>query len=101
MLCGMRRFVVVTCTCWLALCNAEVSNTYPLAFGMTPDEAAAAIGSPLTPLVQRRGNEIYEHDIRPQVEADNKGKYIAIDIETGAWEMDNSEMAASDRLPDA
>ena len=62
MLCGMRRFVVVTCTCWLALCNAEVSNTYPLAFGMTPDEAAAAIGSPLIPLVQRRGDEIYVVD---------------------------------------
>jgi len=42
----------------------------------------------------RRGNEIYERDIRPQVEADNKGKYVAIDIETGAWEMDASEITA-------
>lgn len=53
----------------------------------------------------RRGNEIYERDIRPQVEADNKGKYVAIDIETGTWEMDASEMTASGRLrqrvPDA
>ncbi len=53
----------------------------------------------------RRGNEIYERDIRHQVEADNKGKYVAIDIETGAWEMDASEIAAGDRLrlrvPDA
>lgn len=53
----------------------------------------------------RQGNEIYERDIRPLVEADNKGKYIAIDIETGAWEMDPSEIAAGDRLrtriPDA
>jgi len=32
----------------------------------------------------RRGNEIYERDIRPYVEADNRGKYVAIDIETGA-----------------
>ena len=46
----------------------------------------------------RRGNEIYERDIRPQVEADNKGKYVAIDIETVAWEMDASEIAAGDRL---
>jgi len=53
----------------------------------------------------RRGNEIYERDIRPQVETDNKGKFVAIDIETGAWEMDADEMVARDRLfarvPDA
>lgn len=53
----------------------------------------------------RRGDEIYDHDIRPQVEANNFGKYVAIDIETGAWEMDESEIAAGDRLrlriPDA
>ncbi len=33
-----------------------------------------------------------------QVEAGNRGKYVAIDIETGAWEMDASEMAANERL---
>jgi hypothetical protein len=46
----------------------------------------------------RRGDEIYNRDIRPQVEADNKGKYVAIDIETGAWEMDADELAACNRL---
>lgn len=55
--------------------------------------------------IARRGIEIYERAIRSQVEADNKGKYVAIDIETGAWEMDASEIAAGDRLrlrvPDA
>lgn len=53
----------------------------------------------------RRGNEIYQSDIRQQVEADNLGKYVAIDIETGEWEMDISEIDAGDRLrvriPDA
>ncbi|HZT40690.1 MAG TPA: hypothetical protein VFA07_00805 [Chthonomonadaceae bacterium] len=53
----------------------------------------------------RRETEIYERDIRPQVEADNKGNYVAIHIETGIWEMDADEIAASDRLlahhPDA
>ena len=53
----------------------------------------------------RRGNEIYERDVRRLVEADNKGKYVAIDIESGEWEMDSNEMAAGDRLrsriPDA
>jgi hypothetical protein len=28
----------------------------------------------------RRGDEIYERDIRPVVEAENKGKFVAIDI---------------------
>jgi hypothetical protein len=53
----------------------------------------------------RRGNEIYERDIRPQMEADHNGEYVAIDIETGSWEMDADQVAASDRLrariPDA
>lgn len=28
----------------------------------------------------------------------NEGKYVAIDIETGDYEMDTDELAASDRL---
>ncbi|PSB18172.1 hypothetical protein C7B76_08690 [filamentous cyanobacterium CCP2] len=53
----------------------------------------------------RRGDEIYESQVRPQVEQDNHGKIVAIDIETGAFEVDQSEIAACDRLeahhPDA
>ena len=53
----------------------------------------------------RRGDEIYESQVRPQVEAANYGKIVAIDIETGAWEIDTSEINASKRLetryPDA
>ena len=40
----------------------------------------------------------HENDIRPIVEKDNEGKYVAIDIESGAYEMDEDEIAASDRL---
>jgi hypothetical protein len=46
----------------------------------------------------RRGDAIYEKDIGPVVEADNKGKFVAIDIETGAFEPAADELAASDRL---
>lgn len=46
----------------------------------------------------RLGDEIYERDIRPQVERDNLGKIVAIDIETGTWEMDANEITASARL---
>jgi hypothetical protein len=53
----------------------------------------------------RRGNEIYDRDTLAQVEADHRGEYVAIDIETGAWEMDADELVAGDRLvtriPDA
>lgn len=44
------------------------------------------------------GNEIYERTIRSLVEADHKGKYVAIDIETEAWEIDADEIVAGDRL---
>jgi hypothetical protein len=46
----------------------------------------------------RRGDAIYERDLRPCVERGNEGKYVAIDIETGAYEIDVDELAASDRL---
>jgi hypothetical protein len=46
----------------------------------------------------RRGNAIYERDIRPLVEPKHNGMFIVIDIETGAYEVDANELAASDRL---
>jgi hypothetical protein len=53
----------------------------------------------------RRGDEIFERDLRPHVEVGNEGKFIVIDIETGAYEIDADELVASDRLlarhPDA
>jgi hypothetical protein len=53
----------------------------------------------------RRGQEIYERTIRPRVEAGNEGKFVAIDIETGAYEIDSDDYTATERLlarePDA
>ena len=53
----------------------------------------------------RRGDEIYERIVRPQVEAANQGKIVSIDIETGAFEVADDVLIASDRLlaryPDA
>lgn len=46
----------------------------------------------------RRGDALYERDIRPAVEVENDGKFVAIDIETGDYEVDADELAASDRL---
>ncbi len=53
----------------------------------------------------RMGDEIYYRDIRAIVEPENKDKYVAIDIETGEWEIDVDQIVAGDRLririPDA
>jgi hypothetical protein len=46
----------------------------------------------------RRGDAIYESQVQSQVEEGNHGKVVAIDIETGAFEVDASEIAACDRL---
>ncbi|MGV0028743.1 hypothetical protein [Phormidesmis priestleyi] len=53
----------------------------------------------------RRGDEIYESQVRPQVEEGNHGKIVAIDIETGAFEVADDIVTASKhllaKLPDA
>jgi hypothetical protein len=53
----------------------------------------------------QRGNEIYESQVRPQIEVGNHGKIVAIDVETGAFEVADTPMLAVDRLyerqPDA
>jgi hypothetical protein len=55
--------------------------------------------------VVARGEEIYDRDIRPKVEAMNKGKFIVIDIETGEFEIDDRDVQATKRAlakrPDA
>lgn len=53
----------------------------------------------------RRGDAIYEEKIRPLLKPSDKGKYVAIDIETGEYEIGRSQLAVIDRLdariPDA
>jgi len=53
----------------------------------------------------QRGDQIYETQIRQRVESGNRGKVVAIDLETGDFEVDMREISACDRLetrhPDA
>ena len=53
----------------------------------------------------RRGDEMYERHIRPHVEMTHHGKVVAIDIDSGAYVVDDNALAASERLcaqhPDA
>ena len=46
----------------------------------------------------KAGDEIYESQVRPQVETGDRGKIVPIDIQTAAFEVDASEIAACDRL---
>ena len=46
----------------------------------------------------RRGTELYEHGIRQQVEVDHFGEIVAIDIETGDFEIALKTLAAAHRL---
>ena len=53
----------------------------------------------------RRGDDIYERLVRPHVEVGNLGKIVAIDVDTGAFEVAEDTLTASQRLlaryPDA
>ena len=53
----------------------------------------------------RLGKEMYEQRVRPLVEAGNRGKIVAIDIDTGAFELADDLVTAGHRLfarlPDA
>ena len=53
----------------------------------------------------RRGDEIYDSQVRSQVEENDRGRIVAIDIETGAFEVADEILTATDRLferyPDA
>ena len=48
--------------------------------------------------IGRRGEAIYEQHIRPLVEAENHGKYVTINIETGEWEMGEESSLLTRRL---
>jgi hypothetical protein len=46
----------------------------------------------------RRGDALVENKVRPQLKANDEDKFVAIDIETGEYELDANEMKAADRL---
>ncbi len=47
--------------------------------------------------IATRGRAIYERNLRATIEADNFNKFVIIDIETGDYEIDSDDFAASDR----
>ena len=53
----------------------------------------------------RLGDQIYERDIRPQVERTHHGQIVAIDVDSGDYAIGDTGLAAAERLlaqaPDA
>jgi hypothetical protein len=88
----MRQFVVVIAICWLSICNSDAPNTLPLAFGMKPDEASAALGLPLTYDSGRGGNEIYVADGSASIPGFySVGKQLVLKFHNGSltgWKYD-------------
>lgn len=55
--------------------------------------------------IARRGEEIYERDLRARVEPVRRGEFLVIDVQTGDYEVAEEDLDASERLlerrPDA
>lgn len=53
----------------------------------------------------RRGTALYEQQVRPQVETGNRGRIVALDVDSGAFEVAEDSLTASQHLlgrcPDA
>ncbi len=56
--------------------------------------------APTLPLEEtaRLGDEIYERDIRRQVEDDHHGEIVAIDVDSGDFAIADAALAAADAL---
>lgn len=53
----------------------------------------------------RRGDALYEQQVRPQVEDTSRGRVVALDVDTGSFEVADDTLTASRQLlarhPDA
>ena len=65
-----------------------------------PTQKAADRKLPTRPRdeIARLGDEVYERDIRPQVEVGHHGEYVANDDDSGSWAISNDLRAAAKRL---
>ncbi len=48
--------------------------------------------------VARLGAEVFDHQVRPTLRPEDEGKFVALDIETGDYELDEDDYAAVTRL---
>jgi hypothetical protein len=45
-----------------------------------------------------RGDTVYEKIVAPRLKPEDTGRFVALDIDTGEFEIDNDELTACDRL---
>ena len=46
----------------------------------------------------RLGTEVFNHQVRPALRPEDDGKFVAIDVRTGEFEIDADDYAAVSRL---
>lgn len=46
----------------------------------------------------RRGNDAFARRVRPALRPEDEGKFVAIDVESGSYEVDEDDHAAVTRL---
>ena len=65
------------------------------------------VSGPITPAkgpggraeeIARRGTEVYDREVQPKLVPEDKGKFVAVDIGTGDYELDNDDYTAVMRL---
>ena len=50
--------------------------------------------------IARRGTDVYERLVKPKLRPADNGKFVAVDINTGEYEIDEDDCAAMMRLED-
>jgi hypothetical protein len=55
--------------------------------------------------IARRGREVYEREIRREVDPEHRGRFLVLDVRSGDYEIADDDLDASEqlleRLPDA
>ena len=55
--------------------------------------------------IARRGREVYEREVRREVEPEHRGRFLVLDVRSGDYEIADEDLDASERLlerrPDA
>lgn len=46
----------------------------------------------------RLGNEVFDQQVRPRLRPEDEGKFVALDVITGEYELDEDDYAAVTRL---
>ncbi len=91
----------------------EIPSTRPIAIAVIPYNLIIRSMKDMTTKTLRhspeefasKGSQIYQEQILPKLDKDYDGKIVAIDIETGEFELADTTLAAAakmfDRTPDA